>query len=68
MDTPEINKDTIVASIAAVGSANYALVEWADFDIMSEVFAGSPEIGAAAFGAAGLVSLTERFGFTELLD
>lgn len=68
MEIPDLDADTVVASVAAVGSANWALIEWADFDIMAEFFAGSPEIGAAAFGVAGLVSITERFGFTELFD
>lgn len=64
----DLNAETIVAAVAGVGAANYATAEFLSFDLMAEFLSSSPEIGALAFGAAGVVSLTEMFDVTEFFD
>lgn len=64
----DLNAETIVGAVAGVGAANYAAAEFLSFDVMTEFLSGSPEIGALAFGAAGVVSLTEMFEVTEFFD
>lgn len=64
----DLNAEKAVAAVAGVGAANYASAEFLQFDLMAEFLSGSPELGALAFGAAGVVSLTEMFDVTELFD
>jgi uncharacterized membrane protein YuzA (DUF378 family) len=64
----ETSPENIVTAVAGVGAANIGAAEFLNFDLMTEVFSGSPEIGAIAFGAAGVLAVTETFEFTELLD
>jgi len=64
----DYNAQHIVTAAAGVGSANIAAAEFLDFSVMADVFGSSPELGAAAFGVAGVLTVTETFEFTELLD
>ena len=64
----DLNPESIVIGAAGIGSANIAAAEFLDFDLMADVFGSSPEIGAMAFGAVGVLAVTETFEFTELLD
>ncbi|AFD04024.1 VP3 [Halogeometricum pleomorphic virus 1] len=64
----DLNAETVTMGLASIGAANYATAEFLQFDVMSEFLSGSPELGAIAFGAAGVVSLTEMFDVTEIFD
>lgn len=64
----EYNTENIVIGAAGIGSANIAASQFLDFSVMTDVFGSSPELGAAAFGVAGVLAVTETFEFTELLD
>ena len=64
----DLNAETVTMGLASIGAANYATSEFLQFDVMSEFLSGSPELGAIAFGAAGVVSLTEMFDVTEIFD
>ena len=64
----DYNTENIVVAVAGVGSANIAGSEFLDVSLMTDVFGSSPELGATAFGAAGVLAVTETFEFTELLD
>lgn len=64
----EATPESILALVSGVGGANYAAAEFFNWDLMTEVLSSSPELGAAVFGAAGVVMVTERLEVTELFD
>lgn len=63
-----LDAETVLTAVSGIGAANYASAEFLSFDLMSEFFANSPEIGAIVFGAAGVVMVTEKFEVTEIID
>lgn len=69
MQIPDIDASNVTAALAGVGSLNWALLEYAQFDVVAELLgSSSPELGYLAFGVAGAISLTEQFELTEMFD
>lgn len=64
----DVDLPTVATLLSGVGATTWATMEFADFNIVTELLGSSPELGYAAIGAAGLVTVTDRLGFTEVLD
>lgn len=68
MEFPEINAKNAVYTVSGLGATNWFAQSQFDFNVVTELLGSSPELGYLVIGAAGVVSLTELFEVTDLLE
>lgn len=68
MDIPDFNAKNAVYTVSGVGATNWLADSQFDFNLVTELLGSSPEIGYIAIGAAGVLSLTELFDVTDVLE
>lgn len=64
----DLDLPTVATVLSGVGAATWGTVEYADFNLFTELLGTDPALGYLAVAAAGVVTVTDRLGFTEVLD
>ncbi|WP_256545926.1 hypothetical protein [Halobellus inordinatus] len=68
MEIPEINAKNTVYTVSGLGASNWFLQSQFDLNLVTELLGSSPEVGYLAVGAAGILSLSELFELTDVLE
>lgn len=64
----DFTPENVVTAVAGIGAVNVGLAEFANWDLLTELFGSDPALGAAGIALSGVLLVTERFGFTEMFD
>lgn len=64
----DLDLPTVATVLSGVGASTWLTQQFADFNIITELLGNSPELGYAVVGAAGVVTITDKLGVTEVLN